>query len=219
MKNAISTFIVSVLLFFSLNLSAHAESEMPGSMRVNLRSARGFNQQDTDKLNLAIRMVELIVNSKEFKNRVLNFSYNGKQEFVQNEGMSNQQVYDYLMKGAEKWPVQTAEDKLIDMELQLYTPKWWQSKSVIGYTSQDVLTVFINRLIYRKAPVFRVAMNLVHEWTHKMGFGHDFRETPRRPYTVPYGVGYIVRDIGAEWSGVPALLNEDKASDTSQNHD
>jgi hypothetical protein len=72
---------------------------------------------------------------------------------------------------------------------------------VIGYTNQNTLTIFINRVIYQKTEVYKIAMNLVHEWTHKMGYDHDFKATARRPASVPYAVGYMVRDMGKALTG------------------
>lgn len=189
------------------------------ALRVNLQAAKYFNQAEYDKLQLAIQMVDRIVGGEEFKKRVLNFTYNGQKAFVQNGGQTNQQVYDFLMTGAERWPNQTAADQLMDANLELYTPSGFQSRNVIGYTNQNTLTVWINRTIYRQNEVFKIAMNLVHEWTHKMGFDHDSKATSRRPYSVPYGVGYIVRDIGQEEMGFKANAFENKALDQSQDHE
>jgi hypothetical protein len=42
-----------------------------------------------------------------------------------------------------------------------------------------------------------VAGNLAHEWTHKLGFGH---ESAAEHDSVPYGIGYIVREMGEKLS-------------------
>jgi len=195
--------VFSGFLFFSgKDLTARAQG-LAEALTVNLHSAKYFDQQDYDHLQTAIQLVETVVNSAEFKDRVLNFTYNGEKTFVQNNGLTNEQIYELMMKGAEKYPQQTPEDHMMDFELELYTPKWYQSKNVIGYTNQNVLTIWINRLIYKKTETYKIAMNLVHEWMHKMGFDHDYKNTARRPYSVPYAIGYIVRDMGAAIEGVP----------------
>jgi hypothetical protein len=45
---------------------------------------------------------------------------------------------------------------------------------------------------------YQVAGNLTHEWLHKLGFDHDVASTPARPYSVPYAVGYILRDLASD---------------------
>lgn len=199
-------------LFLTLFLALGVFSTQAHALSVNLHSAKYFNQQDYDRLQVAIKLVNTVVNSAAFKDRVLNFTYNGEKAFVQNNGMTNEQIYNYLMAGAEKYPKQGVEDQLMDYELELYTPKWYQSKNVIGYTNQNVLTIWINRTIYQKTEIYRIAMNLVHEWVHKMGFDHDSNSTARRPSSVPYAVGYIVRDLGQALTG-EAPDNSDEGSD------
>jgi hypothetical protein len=187
-------FLRILILFLTINAPAMAQSQQP--LLMNIRSAENFTDRQYDKLMEAKALVEMIINSAAFKSRVLNFTYNGSLEFVQNNGMTNGQIYHYLMSGAERYPFQTEADRMMDFDLKLYKPKWYQSKRVLGYTSRDTSVIHINRNFFNKAEFNQIAMNLVHEWTHKMGFEHDFNRTDRRPYSVPYGVGYIVRDLG-----------------------
>ncbi len=192
-------FFKPLFLFLTIHVSALAQTPTP--LLVNIRSAEKFTDLQYDKLMQAKALVELIINSKAFKNRVLNFNFNGSLEFVQNNGLSNEQIYEYLMTGAERYPVQTEADRMMDFDLILYKPKWYQSKNVLGYTSRDTSVIHINRKFFNQAEFNQIAMNLVHEWTHKMGFEHDFNRTDRRPYSVPYGIGYIVRDLGNKMLG------------------
>jgi hypothetical protein len=167
------------------------------ALTVQFDGVRYFNQQQYDKLQAAKKVIDVLINTEAFKKRVQDFTYGGQKAFVQNNGLSNQQVYDLLMTGAEKYPRQTSEDQTMNFDLELYSPRWYQSNNVLGYTSQDTKTIFINRNFYNRAEIFEIAMNLTHEWCHKVGFGHDSRATERRPYTVPYGIGYIIRDLAS----------------------
>jgi hypothetical protein len=188
-------------------LSAFADDFVPLTM--NFHSTKNFNNYQYDKLMQAKQLVEMIINSPAFKSRVLGFTYSGNRVFVQNNGMSNSQIYEYLMNGAERFPQQTEVDHEMDYDLVLYRPKWYQSKNVLGYTSQDTNIIHINRNFFNDAEVNQIAMNLVHEWTHKMGFGHDYKRTSRRPYSVPYGIGYIVRDLGNKMFGMTFTEDSD----------
>jgi len=184
-----------LILFVTMSAPTWAQSSQP--LLVNILSSESFSDQQYEKLMQAKALVELIVNSAAFKERILNFTYNGEKSFVQNNGMSNQQIYDDLMAGAEVYPTQSAVDHKMDFDLALYKPKFYQSNNVLGYTDSSTSVIHINRNFYNQASVNEIAMNLVHEWVHKMGFDHDFNSTPRRPYSVPYAVGYIVRDLGS----------------------
>jgi hypothetical protein len=44
-----------------------------------------------------------------------------------------------------------------------------------------------------------VAGNVFHEWTHKLGFGHDSRYSVSRNSSVPYALGYIMEELGKKF--------------------
>ncbi len=180
-----------ILLFGVLFFS----SAIAQPLKVNIQSARYFSQSEYDKLMAAQKLIEKVINGAEFKNRVLNFTYNGQTTFVQNNGMTNQQIYDYMMTGAEMYPTQTPADSLMDFDLELYTSSWF-GRGTLGYTDTSTKTIHMNTRFYDGAGPADVAMNLTHEWLHKMGFDHDSNRTARRDYSVPYAIGYIMRDLG-----------------------
>ena len=186
------------MAFMGLMITAtSAYASGTGGLTVNFQSTKYFDQTEFDKLIQAKKLIEVVINSEEFKTAVLNFSYNGATEFVQNNGMTNQQIYDYLMTGAEMYPNQTPADHLMDFDLELYTSSWF-GRGTLGYTDVNTKTIHMNTRFYDKAAVNGVAMNLVHEWCHKMGFDHDSNRTARRDYSVPYAIGYVIRDLGAK---------------------
>ena len=198
---------MKVFLILLFGLTAHlsssfAESAQP--LQVNIQGARYFSQKEYDKLMAAKKLIEVVVNSADFKTAVTNFTYNGQKAFVQNNGLTNEQVFSYLMLGAEKFPTQTPEDHLMDFDIELYTSSWF-GRGTLGYTNQDTKTIHINTRFYDGAAVNEIAMNMVHEWTHKMGFDHDSNRTARRDYSVPYAVGYLVRDLGKKLTTTSTL--------------
>lgn len=168
------------------------------ALKVNVTQQQNFTADQTDKLNQAITILDQVLNSPEFKEKVLNFSYQGQLGFVQNNGMNNQQIYDYLMGGAEMYPTQQPANGMADMMLSIYTPPWYKRFSkALAYTNIDDPFLHIYKNYYNSATVADISNTLVHEWTHKMGFDHDFNATPQRPYSVPYGIGNMVEDLVA----------------------
>ncbi len=165
------------------------------ALTVQFDGVRYFEQEQFDKLQAAKKVVDFVINTQAFKERILGFEYQSQRTFVQNNGLTNQQVFDLLMTGAEKYPRQSSPDGVMNFDLELYSPRWYQSNNVLGYTNQNTQTIFINRNFFSRAEIFEIAMNLTHEWCHKVGFEHDSRSTARRPFSVPYGVGYIIRDL------------------------
>jgi hypothetical protein len=142
-----------------------------------------------EKLKKAEIVIGKIINSEEFKERVLSFKYNGKISFVDNDNLSNSQTYEKLFAGAEA--LQPAINYQMDLSVTMYK----DSSTTIGYTYPNVLKVYTNKKYHDKYGPCEVAGNLVHEWTHKMGFGHASKYSTSRDYSVPYGVGYLVLEL------------------------
>jgi hypothetical protein len=150
------------------------------------------------KLDQAIAITNQVINGPEFKSRVLAFKYLGKSGFAQANGLTNAQVYDILMSGAEIFPKKTGADQVADMLVTIYTPPWYKSfSSAVAFTSTSDAYLHIYNKYYNSSALSDLSATLMHEWTHKLGFDHDFNSTARRPFTVPYGVGTIVSDIVA----------------------
>ncbi len=151
-----------------------------------------FDSVSKQKGLVSKEMIEAIFNSEEFRQKVLLFRYDGVEQFADNKGMSNQEIYDRLMTGAEV--LNGVVDVQMDIDITLYRSSWF-GRNTIGYTTADSPKIYSNtRFFYDFTPA-DIAGNWTHEWVHKMGFGHDRRSTAKRPYSVPYAIGYIVRDM------------------------
>lgn len=200
MKKGIFSFAARTVLSLFV-LSTVSNSAL--AITVQLQRARGFSVLEREKLDRALLLVEKVLNSDEFRNEVVNFkNYNDQFEFHQNGGRSNQQVYETIMTAAEQFPKVTDPDQQMNLDLKVYVPKWYdlQGQNVIGYTAPTYMTIYMNRKFYRNYSEANVVGNLVHEWTHKLGFDHDFNYNSKRDFTVPYAVGYIAEKIAKKMS-------------------
>jgi hypothetical protein len=149
-----------------------------------------FDSKDTQKVDLAIEIIKKVIRTKEFKNRVLNFTYNGQKSFVENNGLTNEQVYQKLLEGSEV--LDPGNDHEMDLELELY----FSRRSTVGYTYANTIKIWINTKFFDVYTPAEVAGNIFHEWTHKLGFGHSSRYSSSRAFTVPYALGYLIEELG-----------------------
>lgn len=94
------------------------------------------------------------------------------------------------MNAAEK--LTPAKNNTLDVGVKLY----YNDNNVVGYTTPSITYFNVNTKFFKNYSINEVAGNLFHEWLHKVGYGHDAEATARRPYSVPYAVGYMIRDIG-----------------------
>lgn len=161
-------------------------------LRVNLASLTGFSASQREKVKAAAAIVERVLNSAEFRERVLNFRYNGQNKFVSTD-LTPAEVYAKI-QAAQEYFIQSA-DGVAQMCLNLYTPPFYKKWSVVGYTYPNDPHVYMNSYYFNSYAPKDVAANMTHEWLHKIGFDHDFNANAARPYSVPYALGSLVAEL------------------------
>lgn len=149
----------------------------------------GFSRSQDEKVQAASALIRQIVASEEFKQKVLNYTFQGKKQFFDNLGLTNEEIYQKIMEGSEKM-TGLGKNATMDLELELYTD---HESNTIGYTYPNIVRVFMNRKYFNKFRPYEVADNMMHEWLHKIGFDHSVKVTPERRHSVPYAIGYIVK--------------------------
>jgi|GEM_PF-1465111 len=168
-------------------------SVQPFSVRV--ANYGNLDSSQAAKVDQAVQLLDEVMNSAEFKTRVENFTYSGTLQFVQNNGLTNAQIYDTLMAAAELYPSATQANGVADIQVKIYYPPWYSVTSAIAFTSTTDAYLNIYDSYFSSSSIPALAETLIHEWTHKLGFEHDYDSTARRPYSVPYGIGGIVYDL------------------------
>jgi hypothetical protein len=162
----------------------------PDSSQIDINiKMNNFKEDQVTKMNEALEKVKIVINSTEFKNRILAHTYKGEVTFVQNDNLTNEEIYEKIMIGAESLNLE--EDQEMDIDVTMY----YKNNSTVGYTYPNTPKTWVNSKFFNKYSHSKVAKNVVHEWTHKLGFGHDYKRTSRRPYSVPYAVGSIIEDL------------------------
>lgn len=160
------------------------------SFQTNVDLLTEFTATQEEKYNAAVAMVKRVVATEAFRTKVLNHSYNGVKQFVDNRGKTNAQIYQTILDAAES--LQPAKNNTMDVGVKLY----YENNSVVGYTNGSITFINVNTKFFNGYDVNEVAGNLFHEWLHKLGYGHSASATASRPYSVPYAIGYIVRTLG-----------------------
>ncbi len=195
-------FLFIVLFFISCS---HAQAEALEENFEVRTTLIGFSTQQEKKVNAASRLIRKIVRSAEFKDKILNHAWKGKKRFADNGGLTNEQIYQKILKGTER-QTNLGPNNTMDLEIELYTD---YDSITIGYTYPSIVRIYMNRKYFNKFRPFQVADNMMHEWLHKIGFTHAVKNTPERPFSVPYAVGYIVKKIARRLNQEHALKDLD----------
>ena len=149
-----------------------------------------FSENQEAKVEKAIALIKKVIGSEEFKERVLNYKFQGKKRFFDSEGLSNAQIYQKILDGAEIMG-NTQKNNTMDVELELYHA----ATKTIGYTYPNVTKIWMNKKYFNKYSPVQVAGNLMHEWMHKIGFGHATKWSEDRDHSVPYAIGYLMEEL------------------------
>lgn len=183
--------IFFLLIFFTGVEEANADEVPPAALTWDADIyLTNFSKDQESKIREAVTIIKRIIAMKEFKKRVLHYSYKGLNQFVDNNGLSNAEIYQKLLEGAEQMG-NTAKNNTLDVELELYH----QSTSTIGYTYPNTVRIWMNTKYFNKYTPVKVADNLMHEWMHKLGFTHAINWSKDRDHTVPYAIGYLIEEL------------------------
>lgn len=152
-----------------------------------------FDSEQQDKMERAIEVIKLVVATEEFRNKVLNHTYNGKKTFIDNGGFTNAQIYQKILEGAEA--LQPTRNNTLDAEVELY----YAATNIVGYTYPSSKRIWVNTKYFSTYTAAGVAHNLFHEWMHKLGFNHATSWSESRDYSVPYAIGSMMGSIGKDF--------------------
>lgn len=152
-----------------------------------------FTTEQENKVMDAVDLIKQVIASDAFKNKILNYTYKGKKAFIDNNGLSNAQIYQKILEGSEN--LNPGKNNTMDITVETY----YVDANVIGYTLPSINKIYMNRKYFNNFTPVQISANMVHEWLHKLGFGHDYEATATRPYSVPYAVGYIVKALAAKY--------------------
>ena len=130
---------------------------------------KNYTAAELANLVLVDRLAYDTLQSECFKDFIL------KRKLIQTNGKTNAEVAEHLKTSRLTVPV-----------VMYYT-----SKGVIGYRSPPSPVVHTNRGFHGLKTEYTNrtrASNLTHERSHVLNYGHDYKRTSRRPYSVPYSI-------------------------------
>ena len=179
------------------------------NLEVEINSLKGGTKKQREEYRFAMKVLEIVVNSTEFRTRVENYNFtrngvltNGFTfSYLRERGSKKyynpHQIYTMFMTGRDAFNKEADGD--IDVSTTIYYKRW--SKTV-GYTYKNTFKTWINSAKWSHRFNKRIAGivgNTVHEYKHNEGFEHPVPSTWDRPYSVPYAYGTIAFDLAMEY--------------------
>lgn len=153
----------------------------------------GTTSSQEAKLQSAERKIKDVIASSAFRTAVLNHKFNGKKTFKDNGGLTNAQIYQRIIDGAEK--LQPSKNNRMDMGVKMY----YENSNTVGYTMTNSKNINMNKKFFNKYTAASVSRNMMHEWLHKLGFKHAVNYSTSRNYSVPYAIGNLVGKLAKKY--------------------
>jgi hypothetical protein len=171
---------------------------MDNKLTIKVHENKNFTAEQLERYTKAIELTEIVINSKRFKKKLL------EMRLTNTNGKTNAQIYQMMMDGAEQRLPE------IDNEVDVFITMYYKNNKVVGYTYPSTDKTWVNSKFFNKYSYASIAANLIHEWLHKLGFGH---RSASEHTSVPYGVGYLVRDLIKELIDQPELFEDTGGSE------
>lgn len=142
---------------------------------VNVTSTKNFSDKEKEKMLKYIPVMDKTIRSDCFEKFMARTDRGNTKNMglIETKGMSPKEVVSKLRTST------------VDIELIMYYKRW---SKVSGYTEPGADWIKLNRKYHSGASLCSEASNLGHELSHKIGFGHSYKATPTRPFTVPYSI-------------------------------
>ncbi len=148
-------------------------------IKISINNRNGFTDAEILKHDTACKMLETVLNSIEFKARLLTMKFSGTRK-------TPSQIYQMIMQGSDEL------NKTPDGDIDVHVNMYYKNNNTVGYTYPSDINTYVNRKFFKHYDYAEVACNIIHEYAHKMGFGHSSATDYN---SVPYAIGYMVRGI------------------------
>lgn len=166
------------------------------SITIQVHERVNFTSAEVEKHQKACEEAVKVLNSKRFKELFL------KEKLTNKQGFTNLEIYEKLMSGSDK------KNPEADRDIDVFVTMYYKNNKVVGYTYPSIKETYLNRKFFSSYDVADVACNLIHEYLHKVGFGHD---SASEDSSIPYAIGYLVEKCIREMWLNPGLYDDTEA--------
>lgn len=164
------------------------------TLTLRIQGLTNLSEPQKNKIKNACVTGEPVLSSHLFKYQML------KQKYSEARGYSTSQIYDLFMAGGDG--PGNVKDKVVTIDVTGF----YKRSSTIGWTTVNGVKTYINTRFLDNFGPHEVLGHLMHEYCHRLGFVHRWRKSA----SVPYKVGYCVRDCYVDFYKEPAILLEPK---------
>lgn len=195
---AFAHMTVKDLKMKSFKIDSASNEYVSNYLKVVPGEISGFSKYPNEmkKIQESFAVIEAVINSSEFKERVISFKGKGPLGgYTSNNKLTNEQIYDFLMQGRELIDGDKTPGEM-NMDIKRWISKNpWSAVIARTFPGQSKW-IEVNGKKYTWMSVTDIASNLTHEWIHLNGFLHDSASDAD---SVPYKVGDIMGELAEKY--------------------
>lgn len=176
---------------------------------IEIHTAEEFSKEELDFYLFCMDVCLKVINSADFKIQLISAHNMIMTNGPTGKNLSPLEVYELFMSG------KTVLDPTADNDIDITVCLYYQNNGVIGYTYPSSLKTWLNRKFFGidKTSAYSVGTlvgNCLHEYAHKCGWTHSFRNPERN--SIPYIIGDIGDRIARSYINGKQLTKIRKAS-------
>jgi hypothetical protein len=157
----------------------------------------GFSEKQSKKVVEAAKILKVVINSLEFRNRVRSFHWykNGiRQDRFLDCDLNRVLALKAFVEGVDLF------NRTRDNDLDVWLTLYHTDTATVGYTYKSTWRTWLNNRflsLWWNTPE-KIAGNIAHEACHNIeGINrHSKRWTKYRRFSAPYAIGYLVAELG-----------------------
>lgn len=167
---------------------------------VKAKRVEGKTAAQVEKMKRALIIFEQVMNDECFQNELLGSRFYSDRDNDPYKSWSTQQVVKKIYEAAEEHD-NSAPNYIADINWIVKGRGFFartiydRDCSTIGkfdYEKENAIVTYTCFFDDEDKEFSLIVGHVAHEWTHALGFVHEFDYHPRRDETVPYTFGYIV---------------------------
>lgn len=155
-------------------------------------TTEGLSVEQEMEVQKAADIIKMVVASQEFKDRILNHTVNGMKKFLNNNGLTNEEIYQQILDAAENHNL--TKDNVMELTFKLIPET---SKSRIYQIFAGIKKIFYYLNLFQNTTPAGIAQNLFQQWLGKLGF--VLPEGSSTSLSVQEAVAKIIGELGKKY--------------------
>ena len=170
------------------------------AFKVQADEINGLTPEREQKMKLAMSIFEKVMNDKDFQNELSSFPYQYDVDTDTNRTLTPQQVAVKLMNGQEFYKKDNDQTANLHWFIKKKNKPLFSRHPAIGYGNEDGIPIYTYTWFFDNSDIADIVGHIAHEWSHKVGFEHQYEPHPRRDNTVPYAFGNLFVKYAAKYA-------------------